>query len=105
MGNCTVKACNTGFANCNAIYNDGCEVNVTNDASNCGTCGTKCVAVDGVAACISSKCTVISCNAGYADCDGVYSNGCEANLDTDSNCGGCGMVCKNATSCSGGTCI
>jgi hypothetical protein len=41
---------------------------------------------------------VSSCNAGFGDCDGNASNGCEANLSTDPNhCGMCGR--RPAESC------
>src|SRR5262245_15505 len=39
------------------------------------------------------------CETKHADCDGVRSNGCESNLDTDSqNCGICGTACPSAPS-------
>ena len=37
----------------------------------------------------------VSCDPGYADCDGNPANGCETNLDTDTgNCGSCGTACS-----------
>ncbi len=41
-GACGVAACNAGYGNCNAMANDGCEVDLTTDANNCGACGTAC---------------------------------------------------------------
>ena len=39
------------------------------------------------------KCAVGGCNTGAGDCDGNYTNGCEANLNTDNkNCGACGSI-------------
>lgn len=32
---------------------------------------------------MNKTCTIRSCNAGFADCDGLVSNGCEINLETD----------------------
>ncbi len=50
-------------------------------------------------------CTIASCNAGYADCDGVATDGCEAILATDaSNCGACGNACGAGLTCSSGAC-
>ena len=34
--------CNLTYANCNGNPNDGCEVHLTNDNQNCGTCGHVC---------------------------------------------------------------
>ena len=48
------------------------------------------------------------CSAGYADCDGNTTNGCEQNISTDtSNCGSCGKTCSSANgtaACSAGVC-
>ena len=40
-GLCTLT-CNSGFDNCNNKNHDGCEVNLKNDANNCGACGNIC---------------------------------------------------------------
>ncbi|MDB6019042.1 MAG: hypothetical protein JWR19_3531 [Pedosphaera sp.] len=46
--------CTAGFADCNGNkQSDGCEINVTNDHNNCGTCGHVC---PGAQTCISSVC-------------------------------------------------
>jgi hypothetical protein len=52
---------------------------------------------------------VASCNAGYGDCDGRFSTGCETNLNSSvQSCGTCGHACgpyTNATAvCLSGTC-
>jgi hypothetical protein len=43
---CTAGACGlsciTGYANCNQNPADGCEVNLSTDNQNCGTCGNTC---------------------------------------------------------------
>ena len=39
---CTLVSCNVGFANCNNMPADGCEINTTNDVKNCGACGRAC---------------------------------------------------------------
>jgi hypothetical protein len=54
--------------------------------------------------CSAGACT-FACTAGYADCDGVAGNGCEASLNTDStNCGTCGRSCCAGGACTAGTC-
>ncbi len=40
-GNCTYT-CVTGYLDCNGNPVDGCEVNITTDADNCGGCGLVC---------------------------------------------------------------
>lgn len=106
-------ACNEGFADCNATAGDGCEIDVRSDALHCGTCGAACVTASATPACVSSQCTVASCQSGFANCDGRSSNGCEVALSNDvMNCGGCGAACSvpNATArcfssrCAVGTC-
>jgi len=45
-----------------------------------------------------------SCNLDYDDCDGVASNGCEVNVNTDgNNCGTCGHSCCGGA-CGSGVC-
>ncbi|HEX7480620.1 MAG TPA: hypothetical protein VF331_22660 [Polyangiales bacterium] len=41
VGRCIV-VCNTGFADCNGVAADGCEVDVATDSKDCGSCGHKC---------------------------------------------------------------
>ena len=111
-GNCQIASCNTGFANCDNQYGNGCEVNTTNNASNCGACGTVCTngANVAVSSCSNSTCMIATCNTGFGNCDGQYPNGCETNLGNNvNNCGSCGNVCTNGanvstTSCIGSTC-
>jgi hypothetical protein len=50
-----------------------------------------------------------ACAPGTDDCDGSFANGCEALLDTDTNCGVCGRACLGAVPsgvdrCTGGRC-
>jgi hypothetical protein len=45
---CVSSACNfvcsSGYADCNRVAADGCEVDLNSSTSNCGTCGTTCLA-------------------------------------------------------------
>jgi hypothetical protein len=48
---------------------------------------------------------VATCNTGYADCNGVPSDGCEVDTTTDpAHCGGCGTACAPGHSCAAGMC-
>src|SRR5690606_17279023 len=52
-------------------------------------------------------CAIASCDAGWADCDGNPVNGCERNIRTLTDCGGCGVPCSLANageSCASGMC-
>ncbi len=107
-GACAIAACAPGFADCDHLAANGCEVDTTSDVTQCGGCGAACNAVHATAVCKTSVCAVASCNAGYADCDKLASTGCEVSTATDPrNCGGCGLVCALAnaiTTCSKSTC-
>lgn len=142
-------ACTAGFANCDALASNGCEVAQGSDVQNCGACGTSCGAgqscVMGRCACpagqllcgascvdvqssashcgacgnvcpsrsnatisCSSGTCGFACASGFADCDGVAGNGCEAATSGSvSNCGTCGRTCSYANAaaaCSRGVC-
>ncbi len=100
-------ACNVDRADCNGNPSDACEVRVSEDANNCGACGIRCGVAHGTAGCGDHACVIASCDTGWADCDGIYGNGCETSTRTLSDCGSCGTSCtlSNATStCAGGTC-
>jgi hypothetical protein len=59
-----------------------------NAASTCagGTCGYACL-------------------AGFADCDGISTNGCELDVRADrANCGACMNACGPGLVCAGGVC-
>ena len=107
---CGIGGCNTGFANCDNITSNGCEVNLTNNVNNCGSCGNICSFANASANCISSTCGIGSCNAGFANCDGLSSNGCEINTTNNvNNCGSCGIACPTGpnvafVSCNASTC-
>lgn len=89
--------CNANYADCNGQPNDGCEADLRNP-SFCGGCGNDCDAQiqNGQAGCSGGTCTLLSCDAGWSDCDGDPSNGCETDLSATDSCGGCGVVCGTA---------
>lgn len=89
---------------CDAIDND-CDAIPDN-----GTAAASCGAVSratGVS-CSAGSCFVSSCVAGYRDCDGMFGNGCEAQLGTVAACLSCGDVCGwdcEATGCNDATAV
>jgi len=105
---CVLVGCDPGFANCDGIDSNGCETNISTDVNNCGSCGFSCIVPNGISTCVEGSCFIAVCPSGRANCDGINSNGCEINIDTDpNNCGGCGISCSlpNATSsCVSGSC-
>jgi hypothetical protein len=86
----TAASCLGTAADCDGDTTNGCESNTFSDAKNCGKCGVLCAAganQDGV--CQSSVCKV-QCRAGFTDCDGDATNGCEVATGTDvEHCGSC----------------
>ena len=101
---CHIASCNSGWGDCDGVDSNGCE-NSLDSLSDCGSCGTTCSRANATASCSGDVCHIQSCNAGYGNCDGNDSNGCEANFATDpNNCGGCGNDCGANASCSSGSC-
>jgi hypothetical protein len=117
--------CAAGTADCNGNPADGCEATLATDPHNCGRCGVacgtniSCVAGEctgpcacslphATGTCANGGCAIASCDPGFADCDGVASNGCETNIATNvNNCGLCNNACMlpNAQAdCAKGTC-
>ena len=100
-GTCSYP-CAPGWGRCPAGTNSrGCETNTNTDGANCGGCGNLCppTVPHGVAAspvCVGGKCSLV-CDPGWDNCDGNSGNGCEAPLNTISNCGACGTTCPPAT--------
>ncbi|HSN32194.1 MAG TPA: hypothetical protein VLU41_05880, partial [Ideonella sp.] len=106
FGNCTYDDCLPGFADCDGDVTNGCEQATATDVNNCGGCGVVCDPKNGGAvSCVNGSCQYSACAAGYGDCDGDASNGCETSLDDDNaNCGSCGNVCNGGNVCAGGVC-
>jgi hypothetical protein len=107
---------------CNPGYYSPCGntcVPVT-DVGNCGGCGVECegqanahtyacveVAPDPDPAAANRTCAVAAggCSEGFGDCNGTYSDGCEAVFArSNANCGGCGNECTGGNTCTNGKC-
>jgi uncharacterized protein (TIGR02145 family) len=98
-------ACESPFADCDATYSTGCETNTSTSTASCGTCGNVCGAVDhATPGCQNGRCTPV-CSGSFADCDGAYANGCEADTATDvAHCGRCDNACATGNRCISGVC-
>ncbi len=98
-GTCAVAACYPGRADCNGDPRDGCEADLEENAQTCGGCGNACSALHATPACRKSVCAIGACNDGFADCNGKLADGCETELGTSTNCGGCGASCTSGLKC------
>lgn len=106
-GACTGQVCPPGTADCNGAAGDGCEATL-DQPSRCGLCGVSCGPYPHATAhCDAGRCAIEDCDAGYRDCDGAVSNGCEVNIRTLLSCGACGQSCAlpfAEESCASGSC-
>ncbi len=107
MSACRI-ACTTGYGNCDGQTPNGCETNLNTTVASCGACGRACALAHATSGCAAGACTVVTCDAGWANCDGNAANGCETDLNnTVGSCGACGRACSlpNATpACRSGAC-
>ncbi len=105
-GDCDIAGCDSAYGDCDGSVGNGCETSLRT-LSDCGTCGTGCSRANATATCGTGTCRIASCNPGWGDCNGDDSDGCETQLVTLSDCGGCGIGCSlsHATAtCATGTC-
>jgi len=78
-GSCQIASCSGDSADCDGMASNGCERDLAHDANFCGSCtATPCRAPNGVPECSASRCSIRSCNPGFADCNKVVADGCEA---------------------------
>ncbi|MDP1828868.1 MAG: MopE-related protein [Archangium sp.] len=108
-GACGINSCNPGYTDCNGLVPDGCEVLTGgSDVANCGGCGTVCATPNATPRCTTGTCGILSCNLGFANCNGQVNDGCEINTNTSlANCGSCGAQCAPAHAspvCVAGSC-
>ncbi len=103
--------CGPGFADCNQLSEDGCEVNLNESAVHCGACGTVCSSAAIEGACQSGECVVRKCHdKTRRDCNTEFGDGCETDISADpKHCGDCETRCSDAgarkVACDAGTCL
>jgi hypothetical protein len=75
-GQCGILSCNPGFGDCNMKVADGCELDVTSDPKNCGSCGNVCP--QNTPYCANSVCVASAHNVATLtpDANTVGQNGC-----------------------------
>jgi len=68
FGRCVVS-CLLDRADCDGVYENGCETDLTSSVDNCGTCGRVCPPVtNGERTCRNGSCGV-DCSPGFHTCD------------------------------------
>lgn len=86
---------------CDNLDND-CDIEIDEDfdlqtsSQHCGACNALCRAPSSTTECLAGVCTITQCPTGFADCDELVENGCEADLSSPSNCGACSDVDSDA---------
>ena len=116
---CTTDTCsdarcvNTVVSNGTACPGDGNAC--TNDRCTNGVCthpavanGSACTLPNANGTCSAGTCGLVTCNAGFGDCDVDPTTGCETGILSDeSNCGQCGAACfvqNGVAACANGLC-
>jgi hypothetical protein len=105
-GVCGISNCTAPMADCSATV-AGCETDTHSSVNNCGGCGIACSYAHAAASCVAGFCALGTCAAGWGNCFGGSTDGCETQLNTLTHCAGCGLECSrpNATAtCATGSC-
>jgi hypothetical protein len=77
------------------------------DVENCGSCDHICQVSHGVPGCVEGSCVIASCESGFSNCDEDQAT-CETSILDLSDCGGCGIPCRDlphaVPTCGSGQC-
>jgi hypothetical protein len=107
-GKCAIAKCKAPFGDCDGQDANGCETNTSINKDHCGGCGKLCDLPHASSICNAGACQILSCAAGWTNCNPDQNDGCETDTFNDtSNCGGCALPCKPpnaAGACSNGKC-
>ena len=101
----TVTSCTeTDTKSCNGVCHSIFDPQFGCGATSCDPCTLANAAVDGCES--SGACRLGACLTGYADCNGIAGDGCEAKLSDDKdNCGTCKTKCDDVLPNGGGQCV
>ncbi len=105
---CSAGRCASGCIPAELRCGTAC-VDANTNTNHCGRCDNPCpAAANAAASCAMGACS-ITCNSGFADCDGSRVNGCEVNTRTSvAHCGACNNACparaNTSASCASGAC-
>jgi hypothetical protein len=112
-GCCKYLGCSPGWGDCQSATPDldGCETPL-DTVTDCAACDQACdTTTASSASCDGATCAYV-CRPGRADCNRALApdlDGCETDITTTANCGGCGNACDTRSSigaaCSGATCV
>ncbi len=111
VGVCRDRACaltcETGYGDCDLSIDNGCETDLVNSTAHCRSCGVSCAEPHvAESRCSAAGCVIESCESGFADCNAMAIDGCEADLGSSSSCGACGRTCDARYPCSAaGECL
>lgn len=104
-GKCRAGACPANQGDCDGFADNGCEAKLDDSMTNCGACGASCARANAKTACAAGKCSLVTCESGFLDCDGNPANGCEVDTSSDPNhCGNCTATCPAGRACVLGAC-
>jgi hypothetical protein len=70
-----------------------------------GACGSCPARANSRAECAGAGRCVLTCEPGFADCNGLDTDGCEVALGGDAHCARCGDACVGGAVCRGGRCV
>ena len=86
---------------CNAL-DDDCDM-LIDEAPDADTF---CASANASGRCSAGACTAGICTAGFADCNGTWPDGCEADLASDRlHCGTCSGICAPTENCVAAACV
>ena len=90
---CAIGRCDTGWADCDGVVDNGCEVDI-GTLDDCGACRRICSVPFADESCERGNCTLDQCDSGRADCNDDLRDGCETSILSPGNCGRCGNDCN-----------
>ncbi|MDF2695480.1 MAG: Tryptophan synthase alpha chain [Labilithrix sp.] len=107
---CPSDKCKAPLATCSTSQ-FLCDVDLSTDPENCGSCGNKCPTDDwrnpefhAKWICVGGACQMSCSSTFWEDCNGRLEDGCETQMETRQNCGTCGHACPENAICNSGAC-